>query len=336
MKKNKSRISKKIYRKIHWFFYSTLKVGSWFNIVYPAYRHRGKKSKSDDVSTLYITQIPNEGAGIGHQISNYNSGVHAADVFGLKFAYPGFQGKKDWEEFLGFYQDNISIKELKKQGYKVRTLPYFGYGEDCPEKSNKSQELIKKIISSYAGKKIIFNVNLDTFYKNQYEIIPHIKSRFEKAPARKNDKLIYDSEKINIAVHIRRGDINIGQTTGETALTKRWLDINYYENIVGILTESLKGKDYCIYIFSEGNAKEYRTFEKYGQIVYCFDMSAMDSFLHMIRADYLVLSKSSFSYKPALLSDGIRICPPGFWHGYPNDCKWILADEDGNISLLNK
>ena len=74
-------------------------------------------------------------------------------------------------------------------------------------------------------------------------------------------------------------------------------------------------------------------FEKYGEVTNCFDMSAMDCFLHMVRVDYLVLSKSSFSYNPALLSDGVRICPPGFWHGYPDDVKWVVASEEGEIGL---
>jgi hypothetical protein len=61
-------------------------------------------------------------------------------------------------------------------------------------------------------------------------------------------------------------------------------------------------------------------------------MSANESFLHMVHADCLITSKSSFSYKPALLSNGIKICPKKFWHGYPNSSDWILVDENGNFS----
>ena len=166
------------------------------------------------------------------------------------------------------------------------------------------------------------------------EVIPYIKKWFESAQARKNDKLEYDSSCVNIAVHIRRGDIVSGQTTGEAGLTKRWLDMDYYINIVKTLSTFLKDKKFVIYIYSEGDAEEYRAFEQYGPVKYCFDMSAMDSFLHMIRADILITSKSSFSYKPVLLSDGIRICPDGFWHGYPDDEKWIVASSrDGKFDV---
>ena len=72
--------------------------------------------------------------------------------------------------------------------------------------------------------------------------------------------------------------------------------------------------------------------QRLGDVELCLDMSATDSFLHMIRADMLLTSRSSFSYKPALLSDGIRICPKNFWHDYPDDKKWILVADDGVLS----
>lgn len=59
-------------------------------------------------------------------------------------------------------------------------------------------------------------------------------------------------------------------------------------------------------------------------------MGAQASFLHMVYADALIMSKSSFSYKPALLNRGIKFCPADFWHGYPKTTDWILLDEEGD------
>ena len=338
MGKNKSGIKSKIFRKLHFYFDMNLKerTSPWINnLLYPAYRHRKCKPKSDDINDLYITQVPNDGAGIGHQMSNILGGIHIARMFGIKYAYPGLKGKEDWEKFLGVNQNCKSVRELKRRGYIIKMLPCFDTNAFSNEKdidTDKNLNMINSIIKSYAGQKIIFSVYLDQSYRNQYEEVEYIKSRFESAKARECDKLIYDINFINIAVHIRRGDIVSGQTTGQQTLTKRWLDMDYYENVVSRLTEKIKNKypdkSYRIYLFSEGNADEYKSFEKYGDVTYCFDMSAMDSFLHMVRADYLVLSKSSFSYVPALLSDGVRICPDGFWHGYPDDSKWIVVNDN--------
>lgn len=322
--KNKASFQNKVYRKIHWFIFSKIKPGKWINIFYASYRHRNKRPCQEaDRQSVYITQIPNEGAGIGHQIANYNGGLHYAMLFGIPYAYPGFKNK-EWDKFLGFGENEISIADLKKDGYRIRKIPYFNESEE-------SLSLIRQIIQSYAGEKVILSVELDQFYQRQYEVIPHIKKKFEEAKARKEDQLIYRKDRVSMAVHIRRGDIVEGQVSGNISLTKRWLTKEYFENIIKQVA-AIIGDKLDIYLFSQGTNDDYRSFEQYGKVYYCFDMSDKDSFLHMVRADILVISKSSFSYKPALLADGIRICPPDFWHGYPEDEKWIVATEDGRIN----
>lgn len=62
-------------------------------------------------------------------------------------------------------------------------------------------------------------------------------------------------------------------------------------------------------------------------------MDEQATFLHMVKADLLITSRSSFSYKPALLSSGIKICPPKFWHGYPDAPEWIVCAEDGSFDV---
>lgn len=332
--KNKASIQNKIYRKLHWILFSKIKSGKWINYFYASYRHRNKKQPPNaDQRTVYITQIPNEGAGIGHQIANFNGGCHYAMLFGIPFAYPGFCNK-EWEHFLGFGEHEVSVKELKKKGYRIRKLPYFNETEE-------SLALIRQIIQSYAGEKVILSVELDQFYQKQYEVVPYIKRKFEEASARKEDRLTYQENRVSMAVHIRRGDIvAAGQAAQEAGgkteiaaaqgMSKRWLSLAYFENIVKQVSEKV-GDRLDIYLFSQGDRKDYQCFEKYGNVIYCFAMSDQDAFLHMVRADILVISKSSFSYKPALLADGVRICPPDFWHGYPEDGKWIVADEAGRL-----
>ena len=60
-------------------------------------------------------------------------------------------------------------------------------------------------------------------------------------------------------------------------------------------------------------------------------MDAIDSFMHMVYADLLITSKRPFSYKPALLNRGVKVCPENFWHGYPDSEYWIMVDNDGNV-----
>ncbi|MCD7889288.1 MAG: hypothetical protein LUG23_05170 [Oscillospiraceae bacterium] len=86
-----------------------------------------------------------------------------------------------------------------------------------------------------------------------------------------------------------------------------------------------------IYLFSQGEEKDFSEFSEFVNLHFCLDMSAQDSFLHMVYADALITSKSSFSYKPALLNKGIKFCPADFWHGYPDSEDWVIIDSKGNI-----
>ncbi len=327
MSKNKASLKSKIYRKCHYIIFGKLKLKDKLSSFYPCVKHASRKKTDEnaDLSGLYFTQIPNDGAGIGHQLANYISGYHYARVFGLKHAAVHFSDKK-WDEFFGFYLEGDTVEELKKKGYRTVTLPYFD--------EDKDKEFVTRIISSYAGEKIVFKTELDQFFKNQYEEIPGIKALFEAAPKRCDDKTDFDNEKINLAVHIRRGDIRPEESKDFAVTDKRWMNSEYYENVLegvcGCLSKEQRDK-LEIYLFSQGNPDEYKAFERFGHINYRMDTDPVKSFLCMIRADILVTSKSSFSYKPALLSDGVRICPAEFWHGYPDNEKWILADETGNL-----
>lgn len=324
--KNKASLQNKIYRKLHWFLFDKMHPGIWIRSFYPAYRHRLKKGQAR-TNTVYITQVPNEGAGIGHQMANYIGGVHYAELFHVNFAYPGFKDAK-WESFLGFGEGEKSIRDLKKEGYKILRIPYFDEVKDAT--------WVKEIIDSYQGQRVILQTELDQFYQKQYEVIPYIKEKFENAAARKEEKYPFDQSKTNIAVHLRRGDIVKGQTTGEATLTKRWLSTEYFlkateDSVKYLCNRGVSRDNIVIHIFSQGNDEAYQAFEKIGKVEYHLDENPKDSFLKMVRSDLLIISKSSFSYKPALLADGIRVCPKEFWHGYPEDEKWIITKEDGSI-----
>lgn len=334
-------IKDKIYRKCHTFFFEKINPGDWVLNCYSAYRHykRWKKNISNkidikpsewDLSTIYLTQQPNKGAGIGHQLGNWNSGCYYAKYFGVKYAYSSF-ASESWDCFLGFSEGEVSREELLRNGYKRKRLPYFD------AKKESDVQMIKGIIHSYSGQKILFELELDQFYEEQHGVMDFIQKKFYTAKARNNDQLIYEKDVLNIAVHIRRGDITAGQTNNDPALTKRWVNNEYYEHLIGELVNLLPDdRKYHLWIFSQGTEDDFKELQKYEHLTFCFDMNAQDSFLHMVYADILITSKSSFSYKPALLSKGIRLVPSGFWHGYPADKQWIVVNADGTLNMKQR
>jgi hypothetical protein len=305
------------------FFYSKIYCSYWHSFFY--------KPKNKEETLNYYTALPNPGAGIGHQMANWIAGYWFAQQFRLTFAHIPFS-KPKWESFLGFGEGEITVSYLLKNGYKKVRLPLFN------EFNEIEVILQKKIIASYSNQKVVFLAEQDQFYTNQFGVIKVIQKKFHTAPARINDQLIFNSESFNIAIHVRRGDIVIGQENQNPNLLMRWQGNDYFEKVLRRVVDNIKTtKPIAIYLFSQGAANDFPEFSQFKNLHFCLDMNAQDSFLHMVFADLLITSKSSFSYKPALLNRNIKVCPKEFWHGYPIAKDWIMANEDGTLnSNLNE
>jgi len=298
------------------FFYPYLYKSYWNYLLKPSIFE-------NTIFNNYYASRPNPGAGIGHQIANWISGYWFATQFRLVFVHIPFSSFA-WDSFLGFGENEILMDDLLLKGFKKVRLPLFN------EFNSFEVNLQKKIISSYSNERVVFVSEQDQGYRDQFGVIDILKEKFFNAPIRKKDRLFFNNKFLNIAVHIRRGDIIIGQKNKNPNLLLRWQGTDYFINILKNILENFKtDKPVAIYVFSQGKIADFVEFNQFDNIHYCLDVNPMDSFLHMVFADILITSKSSFSYKPALLNNGIKICPKDFWHGYPGTSDWRLVDNDG-------
>lgn len=295
-----------------------------YPLIYRSYWHSLFYSIKNEIDTNnYLTALINNGAGIGHQLAGWNSGLWWSKYFGMHHAYIGFSNSA-WDKFLGLKGLDPNIKELKKQGYIVRRLPKFD------EFKPKEVQLVTNIIKSYTHKKVVFVCEQDQPYLSQIGTMADLQARFYSSESRKEDRLVYDKHNFNIAIHVRRGDIMLDSSNPN--LTMRYLSNDYFEKVLSqVVAHVSTDKPIHIYFFSQGKPEDYSEFTKFNNLHWCLDMGAIDSFMHMVYADLLITSKSSFSYKPALLNRGIKVCPENFWHGYPDSEDWIMVDNDGNV-----
>jgi hypothetical protein len=300
-------------------YYNFLYISGWHAALINV-KHADKKN--------YFTAIPNRGAGIGHQIANWNAGYWFAKKFNLNFAHIPFSTSK-WEDFLGFGNKEVLAADLvNSESYKRVRLPLFDENDlgQCYE--------IEKIINSYCNKNVLFIAEQDQFYEEQYGVIDDIKHKYYDASVRREDEFIFTKDTFNVALHVRRGDIVIGQKDANENLTMRWQNNDYFVNVLSNVLNNIKtNKPIAVYLFSQGEERDFSEFSKFNNLNFCLTMGAQKSFSHMVSADLLITSKSSFSYKPALLSKGIKVCPKGFWHGYPKNKLWVLADEVGKVNV---
>jgi hypothetical protein len=131
------------------------------------------------------------------------------------------------------------------------------------------------------------------------------------------DRNCFKNDCFNIAVHIRRSnEVDIGIPDANI----RYTVDEYYLKKIETIREKYKHKKLCFHIYSQGNLSD---FTKYNSkdTVFKINMNVFDTFKEMVAADVLIMSKSSFSYIAAILSDG-DIYYQLFWH--PHMKHWYL------------
>mmetsp|Transcript_17707 Transcript_17707/g.48196 ORF Transcript_17707/g.48196 Transcript_17707/m.48196 type:complete len:340 (-) Transcript_17707:164-1183(-) len=127
------------------------------------------------------------------------------------------------------------------------------------------------------------------------------------------------SNAIDVVVHIRRGDVDPCQHPN------RYLPNSHYIKVIdGLVNEDPKHKEFNVTVFSEDES-----FEPWGSLQEKFRLNFERNlslvWTAMINADVLVMSRSSFSLVPAVLSRGTVLYTP-FWHKpLPH---WRVVDED--------
>ena len=164
------------------------------------------------------------------------------------------------------------------------------------------------------------NINLyfDRNFKNH--MLPKIKAN----PWKKSTNKI-------LCVHIRRGDVNKNNK-------RRYTEDQTYINLINSIIQKHQNID--IHIFSEkqfnGNI---RLFENNKTTLHLSQGGGFNNFnkifddiLFMIYSDYLIMSKSGFSYVAGLLNKNIIYFNNKFWCGYLNNF-FIYDDITGEIII---
>lgn len=143
----------------------------------------------------------------------------------------------------------------------------------------------------------------------------------------RNNFIFKKKEKFTIVVHIRRGDVN------PNTHPERYLPNEYYCNILELITSIINIKSYEIIIISESQAYEsFECFKKYDNIKFEFDRDTKSNWENMINSDIFIMSKSSYSYVPALFCKGIVVYKD-FWCSKLNE--WVSHNNIKN-TLINQ
>jgi hypothetical protein len=137
-----------------------------------------------------------------------------------------------------------------------------------------------------------------------YPWIKHIRTRSRPPPTSSR----HNKSTNRLVVHVRRGDVvPCGQDHG---VTRRYLPNSHYRKLIELYRE---GQDQPVWIVSERRSWEpWSDFS--GSYQMALDISIQEAWRIMVHCRVLIMSKSSFSFVPAIFSQAKTIVYTKFWH----------------------
>jgi transposase len=132
----------------------------------------------------------------------------------------------------------------------------------------------------------------------------------------------YFDENINISLHIRTANpddipAEIVSTYREKYIFEK--DFHRYKNLVDFLKNNTKDKKATLHIHSQGFTTNFEEFfelkEENFDIKLHIDDHPISDIYHMVNADLLIMSNSSFSWLSSLLNSNQKIARDNFMNG---------------------
>ena len=220
-----------------------------------------------------------------------------------------------WENFFNLGKDEISREQLMKAGvecvqvHKLTELPSSGDNvlyvvRHCHEYANYFPYRYRAISDRLAEK---------YYFSSKNEL-----------------RCDYDRSRLNIAVHVRRGDV-VQQGPTANRYTSNEFVASILRQVLDVVVSATL--PVCVRLYSEGQVAD---FGQLGDMDVEFHLNEcpFSTFNNLVSADILLMSKSTFSYAAALLSQGVKVFEPfdprGFIHRpLPH---WLVAGRDGAIN----
>lgn len=308
----------------------------------------------------YLIDYDNPDAGIGHSMGFINRAIKIALRNQLSFAYSESQlvkssdnswkwqakqffralrGSKRYEthnigndlnqmlDLQSILPNRESLENRIRRG-EVRVIDLPKFEIEIPSNENDDDVMYQSVdqfIKSHPGPNIAFRIRNNGSGDYEYSTTRDwFNDAYKKARNEFPIPLSYDSKKLNIALHIRRGDLLPGRQFAD--LSPRMLPDGWYIEILNSILSSTQ-RPIAIHIFSEGKDGKYHSekgvpFSWRGhfkdapyEIQEHIDSEFLSTFHHLVHADILIGSKSGMSHLAGMLSKHIKLMPK-MWHSY--------------------
>lgn len=252
--------------------------------------------------------------GGGAQISARISTMILARLKGMTYAHspladvahvpPGTRPEdwaRAWEDFFNLGAGEITAAEIEARGYPLRSVP----------KPHRFLPRSRRLHVVAHCHKVT-----DHHPEAWAAIAPDLRKKYQLSP--KPALPGYDDGRVQIAVHLRRGDVGASGRFSERFTAD--------EVVLSRLCRVLDavGPDRAtVRLFSQGSPDDFRAFADLGVRLH-LDDDVFETFHHFVRSDILFAAKSTFSYLGGVIGGNICICEP-FWH--PMLPGWLRPED---------
>lgn len=305
----------------------------------------------------YVISRPWGGhCGVGHQFYNWVVAWQLANYYDLKFVHAPIIGTspsqgyndftdKRWEQFLNLGHSEIIESQLPCDIRKIK-LPELPWKEDLWIHHTCDNELWARIIKEHKNDNVLFECARNQFMRLDQSCLQHHRLRAKYWEARQKYPMpcMFDTTKLNVAIHIRRGDI-----TPNSNAKDRWMNMAIYTNIIYQI-RNLDGNNAIFHIYSDGTRKDLAELIDLPNIVLHLQEDVFDTFHHMVMADVLVIGKSSFSALAGHLQNKVKIVQswssindtpkslkrsvgPFIWENFPDHEYFVPMNDTGQIDI---
>ena len=293
-----------------------------FHRFHPAMR----SMRSDTEGRRFITCAGKRDRGGAQALATMSTILFAHDA-GLTYVHTPFSApkwdelpadlhdpdsEKRWEEFFNLGKGEISRDQLIEPEIECIKL---ARPEDLPISGNNVLYTIAHC-HGYAN-----------YFPSRYLAIADRLAEKYRARPKGDLHRDYDPAKLNIAVHVRRGDV-----VGHGPTAHRYTSNEFVASVLRQVLD-LAGNDawpLSVRLYSEGRLADFGQLADM-PIEFRLNECPLATFNNLVDADILLMAKSTFSYAAALLSRGVKIYEPfdpaGFVHKPLPD--WVVLGRDG-------
>ena len=311
------------------------------------------------MTNRFLIDYDNPDAGIGHSMGFVNRGIKIAMRNQLQFAYAEEQLRKssstewkwrlkqglralrgrqnethnignDLNRMLNLAQYLPSRNALEKriQSGELRLIKLPPFEMHIPSNEQNDDVVYQSVddfIQSHPEPNTVFKLSNNRFGDYEYAATRNwFRDTYTKAREADSFALQYQPDLINVAVHIRRGDLLPDRQFSD--LSHRMLPDRWYIEILNRVAAEAS-RPLSIHIFSEGKNGLYQSeqgvhfswsdfFAGSGnRVTEHIDTPFLDTVHHLLHADVLVGSKSGMTHLAGMLGNQIKLVPT-MWHSY--------------------